>query len=187
VEDPNSTLMPDLRAKPRNRLERLRRRIEDVRERRFPYEPRERKRIDWTRYTDAQIYENHDTIRLLVRLVDFGAEPPPRSGPGRRSMCSARDRAKVLLLQQYFGVSNRRAHGFAVLFQEKLRLEQVPKYKSIERAYGDPRVWQVLNDAFERSARLAAPGVEAFTLDGSGLPTRIKQNWERDKRGKGAA
>lgn len=58
---------------------------------------------------------------------------------GRLETHSA-DPAKAVLLQQYFGVSNRVTEGLVKLFREKMQIEQKFSYKTIERAYNNPLV-----------------------------------------------
>lgn len=165
------------------RQDRLGRLIEDVRARTFPYVARPEQPIDWAAYSEAQVHEADDTLRLIRRGVDRVAEPPRPAGPGRPHEHSAKDLAKVVLMQQYLGASNRVAQGYAGLFREKLGLTRVPGYKTIERAYEDGRVDTVLEQVF---ALTQPDDVEGFTLDGSALPTSIKDNWESQKRAGGA-
>ncbi|MCL2135716.1 MAG: hypothetical protein FWH37_09285 [Candidatus Bathyarchaeota archaeon] len=47
-------------------------------------------------------------------------------------------------MAQYFGLSNRVAQGYMILFKEKLCLTSLFSYKTIERAYGDIEVRQIL-------------------------------------------
>lgn len=156
--------------------------IHEVRERKFPYEAKEAKPINWAAYTEAQIEEVNDTLILIRETVEAVPEPePPRSQKGRTIEYAAHDLAKTLLLQQYFQASNRVTQGYARLFKEKLNLGRVPHYKAIERAYEDARVRRVLDDVFEKTHEPEVGHVEGLTLDGSALPRSVKANWESQK------
>ncbi len=157
--------------------------INEVRERKFPYETKQETPIDWAAYTQAQIEEVNDTLILIRETVDAVPEPEaPRSQKGRTVEYAARDLAKTLLLQQYFQSSNRVTQGYARLFREKLNLDRVPHYKAIERAYEDARVRRVLDDVFDLTQRPEQGHVQGLTLDGSGLPRSVKANWESQKQ-----
>jgi transposase len=66
------------------------------------------------------------------------------------------------------------------LFKEKLWIEESFSYKTLERAYEDPLVILILRELFELSQEPARE--KCLSVDGSGFPLSIKQNWERDKR-----
>jgi transposase len=102
-------------------------------------------------------------------------------GPGRPPNNPA-DLAKVLLMQQYFCVSNRQAQGLTQLFAEKMRLEKTFSYKTIERAYEDPLVTLVLKEVFKLTGEPVRGREHIFAPDGTGLSTSIKHNYESDAR-----
>ncbi len=173
--------MLDTRAHTKGRKERLQRLISDIRDQTFPYQARPDKPRDWARYDEAQAHELADILDLTHRLIETLPEPTPPTGPGRHPTYPAKDLAKTILLQSFFQTSNRVTAGYTRAFREKLRLERPIHYKAIERAYGSPRVVGLLLMAFASTARLGVPSTEGYTLDGSGVPTSIKGNWERDK------
>ena len=66
-------------------------------------------------------------LYLIRKLVDEAAARLPaqeveKKGRGRPPVYSPADVAKALLMQSYFGVSNRVAAGLPLVFKEKLRL-----------------------------------------------------------------
>lgn len=161
--------------------------VGDVREHKFPYAAPEGRAVDWTTYTEAQINEVGDTLRMIRQAVEqVPPQPPAAAKAGRPFRYIASDLAKVLLLQQYLGVSNRVCQGWACLFFEVLGLQQVPHYKAVERAYSYTRVRYVLDAVFELSHRSEQGHIEGLVLDGSGLPRTVKTNWESDKGTPGA-
>ena len=85
-------------------------------------------------------------------------------------------------MQQYFCVSNRVAAGYALLFKEKLHLDKVFSYKTIERAYQDLQVTQILQQIFTLTQEPVCEREHAFGPDGTGLSTSMKQNYETDRQ-----
>jgi transposase len=168
-----------------NRKQReLNRLIREVKSRRFPYEPREEREIDWSKYDQAQLNEINDMLLAIRDAVEaaalrLGAENR-RNSRGRPPHPAA-DLAKAVLMQQYFGVSNRVATGLVLLFKEKMRIGHVFSYKTIERAYENPEVAAILDEVLKLSQESVRDLEHSFAADGSGLPTSIKQNWDRDR------
>ena len=155
------------------------------------YEGRPPAKVDWTAYDLAQTRELADMlvmIRELVDAADARLRERAKRRPGRPATPAA-DVAKVLLLQAYLEVPNRVAQGLVPLFREKLGLSREFSYKTVERGYDRRAVRAVLDGVF---ALTNAPvkGIErVFSVDGTGLPVSVKQNYERDARardGKGA-
>ena len=158
--------------------------IREVKSGRFPYEPREEREIDRSKYDQAQLNGINDTLLAVRDAVEEAALRlgfwKTQNGRGRPPH-PAPDLAKALLMQQYFGVSNRVAAGLVLLFEEKMRIERAFSYKTIERAYGDPEVAAILDEVLKLAQEPVRDLEHNFAADGSGLPTSIEQNWERDR------
>lgn len=145
------------------------------------YEPREKKEIDFNKYTIAQVNEINNVLLLIRRIVDDAyLSIPEREGAGRPSK-SACDKAKAILMQQFFQCSNRVAEGFAELFREKLGIKEHLTYKDIERAYENPEVALIIHVAHQLSNEPVAGNEKNFSIDGTGLPESSKQNYASDK------
>ncbi len=150
--------------------------------------------VDWWAYDQAQMNEACDvldSIRIGVDQVcqDLGAyfsRPRGRGRPRKKGVLGLADLAKAVLLQQYLGDSDRRLVGSLRLFSEKLGLFSIPSYKDVERAYGDPDVTVILLGFFDLTVS-AVKSVRDFAIDGTGLSTSIKDNWERYLFSKGRA
>ena len=163
--------------------DRLTQLIKDVRGRRYKYVPREDKPIDWHSYDLAQINEMNDYIILTREIIDEIRRDLGDIDQGRvgKPPTSCFDRAKAIMVQQYFECSNRVAAGLAKLFREKLGLTKELTYKDIETAYENPYVVLVLKLLFEKTNE-PVKGMETdFARDGTGSETSIKQNYETDK------
>ena len=164
----------------------LRKLLESIERKEYAYQPKEKKKIDWTSYDHAQIHEIDDMLRDIKDIVDLACvrlaievKPPcrgrPRIYPG--------DKAKAVLMQQYFGTSNRVTEGFLILFKEKLGVKKF-SYKTIERAYDDSDVKRILCEVSRITQEPVSDEEHIFSSDGTGLPNSIKQNYEREKREK---
>ncbi len=164
--------------------------MEQLKEDEFKYVAREEKEIDWSRYDKAQINEINDMLLLIRDSVDeastrLGIEKmlDEKKGPGRPPYPPA-DLAKAVLMQQYFGVSNRAAAGLVRLFMEKMRIKDAFSYKTIERAYDDSLVTLILDEIFRMTHEPVKDREHVFAPDGTGLSRSAKQNWENDRRSK---
>lgn len=159
--------------------------IRELKDKEFKYIPREEREIDWSKYDEAQIHEINNMLLMIRDTVDaaalrLGIKEAKFEGPGRPPY-PPEDLAKVVLMQQYFCVANRTAAGLVLLFKEKMGIKQAFSYKSIERAYEDPLVTLILNEVFKMTQEPVKELEHDFSADGTGVPTSIKQNWERDR------
>ena len=164
----------------------LRELVSSVRDGTFHYEGRPKRSLDWSSYDEAQAYELADMLYLIRGLVEEAANRLPeekRKGRGRPPVHPPSDVAKVLLMQSYFGVSNRVAAGFALVFKDTLRLSDTFSYKTIERGYDPGPVTQILQDVFRLTNELGNANEDTFSVDGSGDPTSTKVNYESVRSG----
>jgi transposase len=164
--------------------------LEQLRKGGFRYVPMEGedRELDWSSYDQAQVNEVNDMLLLIRDAVEeaslrlrLDAMLGSSRGPGRPPNNPA-DLAKVVLMQQYFCVSNRQAQGLSQLFAEKMRLEKTFSYKTIERAYEDPLVTLILREVFKLTGEPVRGREHVFAPDGTGLSTSMKQNYENDSR-----
>jgi transposase len=165
----------------RRTTDELRDLVKSVRSGEFEYKERPKKSLDWSSYDEAQAYELADMLYTVRKLVDEAANrlpEPERRGPGRPTIHSPADVAKVLLMQSYFGVSNRVAAGLALVFKEKLRLSDTFSYKTIERGYDPGPVTRILEEVFRLTNEYGNAKETTFSTDGSGDPTSSKVNYE---------
>jgi transposase len=159
--------------------------IRELKEKEFKYIPREEREINWSKYDEAQLNEINDMLLMIRDTVDaaalrLGIKEAKFEGPGRPPY-PPEDLAKAILIQQYFDVANRGTAGLVLLFKEKMGIKQAFSYKTIERAYDDPFVTLILNEVFKMTQEPLKELEHDFSADGTGLPTSVKQNWERDK------
>jgi transposase len=160
----------------------LRELVSSVRDGTFHYEGRPKRSLDWSSYDEAQVREASDMLALIKRFVEVasGRIPPEEYGKkrGRPVIHSPSDVAKALLLQSYFGVSNRVAAGLVDLFKEKLGISKAFSYKTIERGYDPSLVTRILHEVFRLTNELGNANEDTFSFDGTGDLTSSKANYE---------
>lgn len=165
----------------REKEEKLREIVSRVRKGDFPYEEKEKKKINFAAYDKAQINEIKDVLEMIRDVVEAASMrlqkiQLPR-GPGQPPK-PVEDVVKVLLMQSYFGVSNRVAEGFLGLFKEKLRVGSDFSYKTIERGYDPERSKELLDEIFKITNEIGNSFENKFGIDGTGDPTTMKVNYE---------
>lgn len=174
--------MPEEGRSKRHRTEDLRNLVSSVRNGTFHYAGKPKKSLDWSSYDEAQVHELADILELIRDFVDEAATRISSSllehnGRGRKPYPPA-DIAKILLLQSYFGVSNRVAAGLVRVFKEKLKISNEFSYKTIERGYDPSPVTMILQEVFRLTNEYGNPKETTFSTDGSGDPTSMKVNYE---------
>lgn len=168
----------------RHTTEELRELVKSVRSGTFHYDGRPPKRsLDWASYNEAQLHEMSDMLNLIRRFVNLASSRmPERSRTGRRRRgrppFPAGDVAKALLLQSYFGVSDRVAAGLVYLFREKLGIANEFSYKTIERGYDPGHVSEILREVFRITNEYGNANETTYSVDGTGNPTSTKVNYE---------
>ncbi len=170
-----------------NRLElqqRFEERVKSVRSRTFEYQPKKALPREWRGYNTAQEKEVPEVIEMIASIVEQASAPfpfPMRHDAVGREPYPKRDLAKLILAQQYDGRCNRVSIGLLSMLKAFLRVREAPSYKTLERAYDDPDVITLLNEAFFLTQLPVAKLEHEFAMDGTCHPTTIKQNWESSK------
>ena len=161
--------------------------IEQLKDKDFKYQEQTPKPYTWTNYDIAQTSEINDVLLLIRDIANQAAynlnlppDPTEQKGPGRPKY-SPVDGAKIVMLAQYFGLSNRVAQGYMLLFKEKIGFTTVYSYKTIERAYSDIEVRQILEEVFELTNVPVQDLEHEFGPDATGLATSSKKNYESDR------
>ena len=163
----------------RKTAEDLRNLVKSVRDKSYPYEKREEKDRNWHQYDQAQVNEIADLLETIRDIVNIAASriPEKKRGSGRPPV-PAQDIVKVMLMQAYFGMPNRIAHGFLRLFGEKLDISSEFSYKTIERGYDTERTKKILDEDLKIMNETGNPLEKIFSTDGTGDPTTMKVNYE---------
>ena len=161
--------------------------IKKIRSNEYDYDHREPAKTNWSKYDEAQIHEISDYLDNTRKLVDEANKrinkrnPPVKRGRGRPPVDPG-DIAKVLLLQEFFGVSNRIAEGFLHLFAEKLGISRTFSYKTIERGYDREAVDQILNEVIKITNEAVRGKETTFSFDGTGFSNSTKVNYAQKRQ-----
>ena len=164
----------------------LRRILEGLDKGWLKYESRKRAKIDFRVYTEAQISEIENMLKLVKEIIDEAVCYVPYDPKPGKQPKDFGDKAKAILVQQYFQCSNRVAAGLVRLFRKNLGVSEYLSYKDIERSYGNVEVMLILHKAFELCNRPLKDKEKNFSIDGTGLTTSIRENYARDKENKKA-
>ena len=153
-----------------------------IRNKTFVYEEKEEKPRDWSKYDGAQLNEIADMFHAINLAVDIASERV-RSREKKRKRLPGGPRippddvAKLMLLQGYFGFSNRVATGFLKVFTA-IKFSTAFSYKTLERGY-DPRCTRpILDELFRLTNEWSNFNETVCGIDGSGDPTTMKINYE---------
>lgn len=148
----------------------------------FEYEEKEKRRIDWRKYDEAQVNEIADVLQMMNDSVDTSfermrlREPKKKRLPGRPRIPTD-DLAKVMLLQCYFGFSNRVAAGFLRMVTA-IQFSRGFSYKTVERGYDPDRTKPIFDEIFRLMNEWGNSDENAASIDGTGDPTTMKVNYE---------
>lgn len=156
--------------------------LRSVRDGSYHYHPREPKPTPWRCYDMAQMNELPQVIFLTGRFAD---EASLGIHAGRGGAHPKGDLARLILIQQYDGRSNRVSIGLHSILRESLGIPSTrnpPSYKALERAYSDPAVIAILNEVFFLTQKPVQALEGRFAVDGTCFPTTIKANWELAKK-----
>ena len=148
----------------------------------FEYEGREKTPIDWNRYDEAQTNEIADMLQMINDAVNIAygrirsREQKKKRQPGRPQI-SVDDVAKLMLLQCYFGFSNRVAAGLLRIFTS-IRFSGSFSYKTVERGYDPDRTKPLFDEIFGLTNEWSNFSEDTVGVDGSGDPNTSKVNYE---------
>ena len=145
----------------------------------FPYDRREERERTWHDYDRAQVNEVADVLKTITVIVDIAASrmPEKKGGPGRPHV-PYQDIVKIMLMQGYFGMSNRITEGFFRLFGEKLCISSEFSYKTIERGYDPERTKKILDEVLRIMNETGNPREWIFSIDGTGDLSTMKVSSE---------
>lgn len=170
-------------AKHRLTVKKLQETVLSIRKGKFPYTEKEQKKLDFTKYNQAQINEIADVLETMRDIVDLSDQRIQQriaaapKGPGRPA-APIKDVLKVQLMETYFGVSDRVSEGFLRLFREKLGISSDFSYKTIERGYDPQRSEELLDEVFKLTNEIGNSNEKKFSIDGTGDPCTMKVNYE---------
>lgn len=163
------------------KTEELQKLITDIRTGKYPYVERSKPEIPWSLYENAICNELSDIVEAIQMFVDYAMNeaniiPNRIRGPGRPSL-PPDDITKIMLLQSYLGQPNRQTQSIIYLLSGPLKLKTKFSYKAVKRGYNNRDIYQILIGVFSLTNLFVSNLEKFFSVDGSGTPTSIKQNY----------
>lgn len=155
--------------------------LEQIVERKFPYQSKKEKKVNWSAYNRAKIERLEQTLSLIREYVDAVELVEVNPGAGRPPENTVKDKAKAVLLTEFFQLDERSASGFVSLFKEKLGISENMSPRTIGRAYYDSQVQEILEQVIKATNKPIQGLTTSFSGDGKGFSKSNKTNWARDK------
>lgn len=158
--------------------------VTTIRGKKFEYGEKNIKQINWRTYDMAQINELVDMLELIRLSVDIAVERTTATTyhtarfPGKPKRIPDGSVTKLLLLQAYFGASNRMSSGLLKVFDTKLGITENFSYKAIERGYDPMPVGYLLDQVFFITNEWGNFSEDTFGIDGTGDTVTMKVNYE---------
>ena len=146
------------------------------------YEEKEKTPINWRKYDEAQINEIADMLQVINDAVDaaYGrimSSEHKKKEPSGRPRVPVDDVAKIMLLQCYFGFSNRVSAGFLKMFTS-IKFSKSFSYKTVERGYDPDRTKPLFDEIFRLTNEWSNFNEDMAGFDGTGDPNTMKVNYE---------
>ena len=141
------------------------------------YEYEEKRKISWPEYTSSQIEDAEETLCFIQDTVDE-TEYMGTGGKVGRPLTDPKVLAKVILICEALGFTERRAQGWLRIIGSFLKIREELDDRTIGNAYDKPEVLYILKQIFEKNKD--SDGI--LSGDGTGLETSRKQNYENNKK-----
>ena len=159
--------------------------VSGIRRGTFKYEEKEGERIDGNKYDEAQVNEVTDMLQVINDVVDAAyGRVMSRKHKGKRlpgkPLIPADDIAKIMLLQCYFGFSNRVSAGFLKMFTA-IKFSKSFSYKTVERGYDPDRTKPLFDEIFRLTNEWSNFKEDMAGFDGTGDPNTMKVNYENKR------
>lgn len=133
------------------------------------YEAREMRSIDWKAYSISQINSIKETLKFINEEVNKCRHPKKKVG---RPLTNPKLLAKIILVCEAFGLTERNAQGFLLVFGRVVGLKKIDD-RVIGNAYDKQEVAYILKQVFDNNKE--SDGV--LSGDGTGLETSRRQNY----------
>ena len=145
----------------------------------------EQKQTDWKEYEEKYYERMACMARELKPIINRAysmIKVSRDNNRGAKPKLSPKDKALFVVIQQIFGLSNRRMASMLMFFSF---LESIPviSYKTIERAYSDCVVQLILHNAYVLLIKDKNISKVDLSGDGTGYSLSIKKHYadEKDK------
>lgn len=137
------------------------------------YEDREPRKIDWIAYNLSQINNMKETLSFIKKEVDKCKYPPKKVG---KPLTDPKVLAKVVLICEEFGLTERNAQGFLSVFGKAIGIKKLDD-RVIGNAYDKQEVAFILKQVFDNTKDSDGK----LSGDGTGLETSRRQNYGENR------
>lgn len=137
------------------------------------YQSQDPNKINWKAYHYSQVNNITESIKFIQEEVEKCNVPPRKVG----KPIDAKLYAKLVLACELFGLTERNAQGFFILFGQHLGILEEIDDRVIGNAYEKIEVAFILKQIFERNKDSNGD----LMGDGTGLETSRKQNYGEQK------
>jgi len=141
------------------------------------YEPEEQRPINWPAYTLTEIEGAHETLIFIRDFVDQ-TKVIQQKGKAGKPLTNPRTLAKVVLVCEALGFTEREAQGWMKILSPFLGIKEALDDRTIGDAYDKVEVAYILKQIFEQTKESDGK----LGGDGTGLETTRKQNYESEKK-----
>lgn len=158
--------------------------LEQVSERKFPYESKEPVQRNWSAYNRARINELANVLDLIRQYVDDVDEyelPSKLSNMGKDESISVYDKAKAVLLTEFLEADERTGSGWVNILGPRLGMTSEMSPRTIGRAYYDDRVQALLDLVFKKTSAAVQGKETSFSGDSTGFKKNTSVHYSRDK------
>jgi transposase len=141
------------------------------------YEPEEKRKINWSKYTQTEIDSAYEILVFIKEAVDKTAYMPTNNKTGR-PLTDPKSLTKTVLLCEALNFTERTAQGWIKIIGPFLGIFEELDDRTIGDAYDKKEVLYILNQIFVETKN--SDGI--LSGDGTGLETSRKQNYESNKK-----
>ncbi len=159
--------------------------LEQIVDRKFAYESKEAKKIDWSSYNRAKVQEISGVLDLIKNYVDDVEEYELPKKPVNKievdDDISVHEKAKAVLLAEYMQADERTASDWINILGPRVGIASQMSPRTIGRAYYDDRVRALISLVFKKSSAAIQGKENSFSGDSTGFKKNNKVHYSRDK------
>lgn len=140
------------------------------------YQPRENRKIIWSKYNLSKINDLKE-ISIFIRETVNKIKIKEENKTGRPSV-NPKSLVKAILFCEAIGLPERQAQGYLELLGPFLGIYEKLDDRVIGKSYSNPKIGIILNQIFEKTK--SSDGI--LGGDGTGLERSRKENYESTKK-----
>ncbi|MFH0955345.1 MAG: hypothetical protein V1777_04550 [Candidatus Micrarchaeota archaeon] len=159
--------------------------LEQVTERKFPYEPKKETQRNWASYNRARVKELTNVLNLIKSYVDSIDEYELPKQHVKKSWdnedFTVHEKAKAVLLAEFLQADERTASDWVNILGPRLGMISEMSPRTIGRAYYDERVKALLRLVHKKTSMAVQGHEKSFSGDSTGQKKNNHVHYSRDK------